>query len=899
MTSRDKGRGAQSAWMMWGLGIGLGLLLAGPAWASHDDEQDCHPNQPGCTEDGEILLKFTKPATELKWQLAKRAHLWVDAWRTHQNNSKPWPKETYDPRYVYPETFEAQFRDQCQNQTDWDYYVNSIGSLEGQAGRYQWSVNGVVQVAAGDCFLQQLWLPGEGIHDVKLEVFKPGAATPYLTKNEDVRVRDYLIVLFGDSAASGEGSPDLQRPTNSEWGSWVDRRCHRSAWAAVPQAVQELENDPHSTVTFLNFACSGATLKHWEPGQGVGILDRYAGIEPTAAAAEYGDNDPTFYLPSQVDQLSVALRTEWPNNFVAEPRKVDMLFTTGGINDVRFAKLALACVLLEECHNVTTSLFDAEANAVRFVFDDLAARIPEGYVELRDALVDEGIDVKETFVMQYPGAFESDDGSQCQVMLEDVLPPDSVWNLVLNPLIGPAVLTTTVLGPFLEYEIGVNFPTVLVNALTGDLEWSPDEIDWMVDNAMPTLDQALRDGAQAAGFTFIDGIQQAFAKHGYCANDNWIRRADEASFVQGPWNIVSKPLNVPPLLDPTEDLGLGIQALTKGLMHPGTKGYDAWAKVLRPTMAKLRNHAPVAKSDVYTLNTASDPVFDTGFGAGVLLNDFDPDDDPIRAQMLKGPNYGTATLTQEGRLVYTPNAGFSGFDSVYYNVSDGGLISQTVKATIGVGNSRLPGNKWKWNIPSGEETPVVEIGGIAEFPVCNNCGDLVLRIDPERQPGFGKVTFERVKDRWLARYVQNGSTPRELPYLDILALQIGRTALGAFQREGSAEIPVRIVGTEPPPATWSWIFETPERVLVASETQFDLCDSCGDLEVRVTVEPQSGEVAVRLDTERDRWVATYSHNPASELAGDGFGVEIGSINEAGFTPLDATRVSLFVYTDIQ
>jgi hypothetical protein len=40
-----------------------------------------------------------------------------------------------------------------------------------------------------------------------------------------------------------------------------DRRCHRSANAAPAQAARMLEMaDPHSSVTFLSFACSGATI---------------------------------------------------------------------------------------------------------------------------------------------------------------------------------------------------------------------------------------------------------------------------------------------------------------------------------------------------------------------------------------------------------------------------------------------------------------------------------------------------------------------------------------------------------------------------------------------------------------------------------------------------------------
>lgn len=61
----------------------------------------------------------------------------------------------------------------------------------------------------------------------------------------------------------------------------------------------------------------------------------------------------------------------------------------------------------------------------------------------------------------------------------------------------------------------------------------------------------------------------------------------------------------------------------------------------------------------------------------------------------------------------------------------------------------------------------------------------------------------------------------------------------------------------------------------------------------VTVESQSGSVVLKLDAERNRWVATYKHNPASELTGDGFRVEIGTRNAEGvFSALDASRVSL-------
>jgi hypothetical protein len=882
------------------------------SWADHDDDQDCHPNQPGCTPTGEHWLYFTKPAKGLPYQLEDRAYRWKDAWRQHRpwspllTPSNPDSGDRYDPEYVHPRYFLAGFSEQCQNQTDWDYYVNNVGD-ESQVGRYQWSVNGVVQVANGDCFTQGLTLWGQGIHDVKLEVFAPGSPTPYLTKTEDVRVRDYLIVLFGDSAASGEGAPEVGR-FNTTFGTWVDKRCHRSGKAAVPLAVQQLEDaDPHSTVTFLNFACSGATLGLYEEGQGVGILGPYVGIEKPQIVKDLEESDNPqhanlYWLPSQVDQLHFALiGSEFPLPDLIPDRQVDMLLTTGGINDVRFSALALACVLIDQCHLKYTEFYGDNQGWISSVFGDLAANIPDAYAALVDALEERQIELGEGLVMQYPGAFENTDGSRCTEMLDDVLPVESVWHLVLNPVVFPWVPATAILGDILigaAADVDVN--EILFNALSGDLKWTSDEIDWMVDHAMPQLDDAVRDGADAAEFTFIDGIQAAFANHGYCAADNWIQTARGSSNKQGPWDIVSKPLNIPgePWFNPFADLGLDIHAQTKGLMHPGDDGYKAAAKVVYPHLAKLKNKAPVAKADSYNVNTALPPPFDTGFGAGVLLNDFDPDGDPVRALMTTGPKYGTATLSYDGHLVYTPNAGFSGIDSIYYKVTDGALESSTVKVTLNTKNPRDPKTSWNWTFPSGDQTPVVQIGGMVEIPVCNRCGDVTIRVNPELRPGYGRVSFVRKNDSWLVRYIQNGAVPPRLPWTDLIPVEIGRTVLGALNREGGADVPVRIEGATPPPPTWSWIFRTPEVVAANATTRFDVCDSCGDLQVRLgATTPRFGTVTFELDAPRNRWVAVYAHNPMLDppFSDDGFGVEIGRLEGSDvFTVINSTRITVNV-----
>ena len=50
---------------------------------------------------------------------------------------------------------------------------------------------------------------------------------------------------------------------------------------------------------------------------------------------------------------------------------------------------------------------------------------------------------------------------------------------------------------------------------------------------------------------------------------------------------------------------------------------------------------------------------------GVLANDVDPEGQPLTAQLVTTTANGTLTLNANGSLIYVPNAGFSGTDSVH------------------------------------------------------------------------------------------------------------------------------------------------------------------------------------------------------------------------------------------
>jgi hypothetical protein len=71
-------------------------------------------------------------------------------------------------------------------------------------------------------------------------------------------------------------------------------------------------------------------------------------------------------------------------------------------------------------------------------------------------------------------------------------------------------------------------------------------------------------------------------------------------------------------------------------------------------------------------------------GDGVLGNDFDTDGDFLLAVLVAGPSHGTLTFPTDGSFVYTPAAGFDGYDSFTYRASDGLLSSDVCTVVIEV-----------------------------------------------------------------------------------------------------------------------------------------------------------------------------------------------------------------------
>ncbi|NQE34158.1 Ig-like domain-containing protein [Microcoleus asticus] len=109
----------------------------------------------------------------------------------------------------------------------------------------------------------------------------------------------------------------------------------------------------------------------------------------------------------------------------------------------------------------------------------------------------------------------------------------------------------------------------------------------------------------------------------------------------------------------------------------------------------VNNNPPTANSDSYT--TAFNSSLNVT-GLGVLINDTDPENDPLTAILVTNPATGSIALNANGSFTYTPNAGFAGTDSFTYKANDGKADSAIVTASILVNTPPTP-------TPTPTETP--------------------------------------------------------------------------------------------------------------------------------------------------------------------------------------------------
>ena len=94
------------------------------------------------------------------------------------------------------------------------------------------------------------------------------------------------------------------------------------------------------------------------------------------------------------------------------------------------------------------------------------------------------------------------------------------------------------------------------------------------------------------------------------------------------------------------------------------------------------NNPPEARQRRYTADYQTE--LSVPADEGVLINDSDPDDDPLTAHLIDPPRHGQLDLRQDGSFVYLPNTGFIGTDEFAYEARDPDQEASAAVITIDV-----------------------------------------------------------------------------------------------------------------------------------------------------------------------------------------------------------------------
>jgi len=349
------------------------------------------------------------------------------------------------------------------------------------ATSYEFTAADATALTATGC-QARLTFPAEGSYSASVTVTGP-AGTDIAT--ETVVVEDLLIVGLGDSAASGEGNPDGGDGFSSA--DWHDSRCHRSMKSGMARAAAKLETSQRS-VTFVSFACSGAEIEH--------ILDKpYGGIAPEGGRL----------LPPQLDAINELLCDGPVASCVLEPRPVDAVWISVGINDVKFSEILIDCAnpLEDNCDSDSQTRAKATNGMT-----EIRNRARELDAALEAPLVDEGppgpLAAADVSITEYPD--DPFDGEKAC----------GAFDLDIRDILWP------------------NLPLPITQ---GVIE---READWLHETGV-RLNALVKELSVRHGWRYVDGISEEFAGNGYCSSDPWLRRLSESFLTQGDYRGVMHP----------------------------------------------------------------------------------------------------------------------------------------------------------------------------------------------------------------------------------------------------------------------------------------------------------------------------------------------------------------------
>jgi Bacterial Ig-like domain/GDSL-like Lipase/Acylhydrolase family len=464
----------------------LVALFAGSAEAMRCDPRvtpDCDP-----PEDPPTNPSYDPVPGGFSWWMPPRYPSLNDSDVTDFSQNSPW----HQPDFVQAQSgFRVNFNG-CASKVD--RYLADIG--EDTNFTYSWSFPGPEgssttfegrSCKASPTYMQQ------GSYVVKL-IIKNAAGATLGTFEQTVTVKDKLIVAIGDSYGSGEGNPD--RPQTYDFfgavtagPKWADKRCHRSSYAGPAQAARELEYaDPHSSVTFVFLACSGANISRYDRDSGSGILGQYVGREYKGTEYEGGDCR------------------------LVGTRRIDALVMSAGGNDAGFADVLKVCL-----NPLDPTRWHCNSDIEQqYLVSERVRQLTDRYEALNQRMNDLGLNVAKdkVYLTEYPiGTRGNAPGGYCGS----------------DPL-------NTLQPPFFD-------------PLLRHMTW--DEAAFITEKMAQPLNQKIEQAAQTHGWTYVGGIDSEFSRplgedsHGFCSNTPWVRTMVESAILQGPmhhWLEYSNPL---------------------------------------------------------------------------------------------------------------------------------------------------------------------------------------------------------------------------------------------------------------------------------------------------------------------------------------------------------------------
>ncbi|MEM7124873.1 MAG: Ig-like domain-containing protein [Chloroflexota bacterium] len=132
---------------------------------------------------------------------------------------------------------------------------------------------------------------------------------------------------------------------------------------------------------------------------------------------------------------------------------------------------------------------------------------------------------------------------------------------------------------------------------------------------------------------------------------------------------------------------------------------------------------------------------DTQVVINALANDSDPDADPVTITAVGIPSNGTATLTQEQRILYLPNPGFVGTDTFSYTVTANGISRQANVVVTVIAPAKQTANQPP---TAASDTAIVNAGEAVTIHVLSNDTDpegSALVIQSVSSPSNGIATI--------------------------------------------------------------------------------------------------------------------------------------------------------------